>query len=461
MREALRKGTGFIAFGLKAILYLCLTAVFFIALSFYNPQILRLSRTSGVTLLIYCVVAALLTSVYGGFDIGKQKSKPLIYATGITFALTDIIAYAQLLIMNVNDQNRDHFMPLPGEVACLAGGFLVQLLLIFAFAYLGNAIYFRLNPPESCCIVTSSNEALQRLLPKVEFFKLQYRVDRVAHYKAKHVYKDILKSDTVFLYEIPSAERTELMEFCYRNSKNLYFGTEVCDIIGIGSSHAMMDDLSFMTAPNKGLTLEQRLVKRIVDLLGAIAGTIIFSPVLLVCALAIWLEDKGPVFFFQDRVTRGGKLFKICKFRTMTMEGCTIPGPVVPDDPRISRVGNLLRRFRLDEFPQLYNVLKGEMSLVGPRPEVVENVEAYTKELPEFAYRLQVKAGITGYAQIAGKYNTLPKDKMLLDLFYIENYSLWLDIKMIFRTLTVWFKKDSTQAFGEGAQARSKFTLKD
>ena len=126
---------------------------------------------------------------------------------------------------------------------------------------------------------------------------------------------------------------------------------------------------------------------------------------------------------------------------------------VTSDDDRITRVGRFLRKFRIDELPQLINILKGEMSIVGPRPEMVENVDEYTDMLSEFSYRLRVKAGLTGHAQIAGKYNTSPKDKLVLDLMYIEKYSLWLDIKLIFQTLTVFFKAgDSTEAFGKGEE---------
>ena len=123
------------------------------------------------------------------------------------------------------------------------------------------------------------------------------------------------------------------------------------------------------------------------------------------------------------------------------------------DDDRITSVGKVLRKLRIDELPQILNILKGDMSTVGPRPEMLKNVCDYTEALPEFAYRLRVKAGLTGYAQIAGKYNTSPKDKLILDLMYIENYSIWRDIKLILQTLIVFFKSDSTEAFGEKYQA--------
>ena len=185
-------------------------------------------------------------------------------------------------------------------------------------------------------------------------------------------------------------------------------------------------------------------------LLGAYyAAVILFSPLFLAVAVAIKLDDGGRVFFRQKRATIDGRVFEIFKFRTMTASACQAQQQVSASqaDQRITRVGRFLRKIRVDELPQLLNVIKGDMSLVGPRPEMLENVAKYKKELPAFVYREKMKAGITGYAQIEGKYNTTPQDKLMLDLTYIESYSICLDIKLLFRTLTVFFKPDSTEGF--------------
>ena len=186
----------------------------------------------------------------------------------------------------------------------------------------------------------------------------------------------------------------------------------------------------------------------------------IFAPIMLLVALAIKLEDGGPVFFKQKRMTRNGREFDILKFRSMIVDAEKYAGAVLAtdNDPRITKVGKFIRATRMDEFPQLLNILKGDMSVVGPRPEMIENVSKYTAELPEFSYRLKVKGGLTGYAQIVGKYNTSPKDKLVLDLMYIEKYSLWLDFKLIMQTVTVLFKAgDSTKGFGK-AEKKYEFT---
>ncbi|MEA5144610.1 MAG: sugar transferase, partial [Candidatus Limiplasma sp.] len=177
--------------------------------------------------------------------------------------------------------------------------------------------------------------------------------------------------------------------------------------------------------------------------------------VMLIITAVLLFSRSGPVFFRQKRATIHGKVFDIIKFRTMYQEeGESNPVSAQENDSRITPVGRVLRKYRLDEIPQLFNVFKGDMSIVGPRPEMLENVDRYTQEVPEFEYRKQMKAGLTGMAQIDGKYNTTPKDKVILDLLYIENFSLMMDIKLIMRTATIFFRRDSTEGFQTGRKAR-------
>ena len=179
---------------------------------------------------------------------------------------------------------------------------------------------------------------------------------------------------------------------------------------------------------------------------------------MLVVAAAIKLEDGGPVFYKQDRLTRGGREFKILKFRSMIVDAEKYAGAVLAsgDDPRITKVGKVIRATRLDELPQLLNILKGDMSIVGPRPERKCLADEITKEVPEFPYRLKVRGGLTGYAQIFGKYNTSAYDKLRLDLIYIENYSLLLDIKLIILTLRIIFSKESTEGIDKAREIQEK-----
>ena len=225
--------------------------------------------------------------------------------------------------------------------------------------------------------------------------------------------------------------------------------TKISDILIKGSDSIHLFDSPLFLMRNNGLTFEQRLVKRITDIVISLFVLIITSPLMLIVAAAIKLYDGGPVMFRQDRCTINGKVFSIHKFRSMIVDaekdGKSIPA--TDGDPRITPVGNIIRKTRLDELPQMLDILAGNMSIVGPRPERVEHVKAYTEEIPEFSYRLKVKGGLTGFAQVYGKYNTTAYDKLKLDLMYIENYSFLMDIRLIFMTVKIMFMKESTEGF--------------
>lgn len=430
---------------------LCCTFLsFFGIMGMDNPQLLRPSRTAAITMLTFVVSGLGMTAAYGRYDIGKRKSKPIISSIGLATVITDIVTYIELSIMNTNAANNTKFEFESIGLFCVV--VFVQLIFVAAFTYGGNWLYFSINEPEKCCVITSSAESFIQISHAIDVFRKQYKICEVKDYQADDLYDAILRCETIFLYDVPVKERTELIEYCYRNMRNIYFSPEISDIVEINSKHTILDDISLINLPVKELSIEQRFMKRCVDVVFSLAAIIITSPIWLLCAAAIKLNDGGKVFFKQKRATKNGKVFEVYKFRTMK-ENVTNYSAVA-DDNRITKVGKVLRKYRLDEFPQFLNILFGDMSLVGPRPEMLENVYLYTEEYPEFAYRLRVKAGLTGYAQIAGKYNTTPKYKLILDLMYIENYSIMKDIKLILQTLIVFFfKPDSTEAFDKDRYA--------
>ncbi len=436
-----------IVFILKTIMYILLTATFFLIFATEYEWIIHLSRTAGVTFVTFCVLETALVSIYGGYAIGRLKSKPIVMSLALATFATDIVTHLQLCIMNVNENNNDFFVYESPHLLILV--MLIQGILILFFAYFGNYVYFTINPPEKCCIITSSEESLNNIVPKVKKYKKQYNIVHMIHYTSRNAFDIINECDTIFLYDIPANERTLLNEYCYAKNKNIYYNFEMNDIVMLGAKAALLDDKPLVSAIVRDLTFEQRFVKRLMDIVISGLGLVVCGPIMLVCAILIKAEDGGSVFFRQLRATKGGELFNVYKFRTMKEENAENRS-VTSDDDRITKIGKYLRKFRIDELPQLINIIKGEMSVVGPRPEMVENVDKYTQELPEFSYRLRVKGGLTGYAQIAGKYNTSPKDKLVLDLMYIEKYSLWLDFKLIMQTVTVLLRAgDSTKAFSK------------
>ena len=237
---------------------------------------------------------------------------------------------------------------------------------------------------------------------------------------------------------MPSAHRSTISEFiliCNETSTEYSIVPSFFDII---TQTAPMDDtanLLLMSFFETRIRKEQKIVKRIFDVVASIIALIVLSPLFLIVALAIKLSSKGPVLYKQQRVMKGGKLFKILKFRTMVADADSIGPPLTQkDDPRITRLGKFLRLSSIDELPQLINVLKGEMSLVGPRPEVPSIVARYEKWQRRV---LDAQPGITGLAQISGRDDLSINDKLRYDMYYLRNHSLSLDIKIILKT----FKK--------------------
>ena len=440
---------------LRFVLYVLMYAAFFGIMGLNNWPLWGASRTTGVTLLTFTVLLTIMVSVYGGYDIGKRKSRPVISSLVLAVGITDLVTYLQLEIMNVNDAKNSTLILFGWDFLLLLCVMAVQAITIILLTRLGNKLYFNIHPPENCCIIAGSRIAANHVADKLGRYKLQYAVRDMVNFNTRDVYDCILRNDSIFFADIPVEHRTRLLEFCYEHQKNVFAAADLYDVMVANGRQIILDDCPFVAMGRGGLEMHEQLVKRIMDIVIAAAALLLLSPVMLLAAIAIVIEDGGNVFFLQRRKTIDGRVFKIVKFRTMRKDAADL-GPQVSvrlNDGRITHVGTFLRKFRLDELPQLFNILKGDMSMVGPRPEMLENVDQYSKEFPAFIYRQRMKAGLTGYAQIEGRYNTTAKDKLMLDLMYIENYSIWLDVKLLLRTLTVFFKKDSTQGFISPAKA--------
>ena len=441
-----RKFQKSIILAMKFVMYAAAFATFFLMFAIDNPEIIELSRTAAVTLSTYLIILVLLSGTYGSFDIGKKKDKDIIFSLMLSGVLTDLITYFELTIMKTNEANNTTFKL--ENIGILVSVIIIQFLIYFVFVKLGSTFYFKLNDAEKCLIIADDKDSAGRVAKALSDFSKRYMIYKVVEYKDKDLKQMIVDCDTVVLYEVPVDVRKEVIDWCYQNLKNIYFNPNVADILEHSSEQTVIDDIPFYTWQFHLIGFEQRIIKRLMDLFFSSVLLIITSPVLIVSAICIKKNDGGKVFFRQKRATANGKVFEIYKFRTMkeNVENKS----ATRDDDRITGVGRVLRKYRIDELPQLINIVKGDMSLVGPRPEMLENVEDYTRELPEFRYRLRMKAGLTGYAQIFGKYNTSSKDKLMLDLLYIENYSIFRDIQLLFQTVLVIFKADeSTEAFGD------------
>ena len=253
--------------------------------------------------------------------------------------------------------------------------------------------------------------------------------------------------NAVVIGDMSVEERNLLLKFCYGKGIRVYLLPKITDVILMGAEELHIFDTPIMLTREYSLTMEQRFIKRTIDIVCALILLILTSPFMLVTAVAIKLYDGGPVLYKQVRCTINRRRFEIMKFRSMRTdaEKDGVARLAQKNDNRITPIGKLIRKCRIDELPQLFNILRGDMSFIGPRPERPEIIDQYMDVMPEFAYRMKVKAGLAGFAQVYGKYNTSPYDKLKLDLTYIENYSLWMDIKLMLLTLKVLFWPDSTE----------------
>lgn len=444
MKKHLHKFESTLWLAVKLILYFLLMAVFIKVLGRGNIGLTRLSRTLGITVFTFVIVGLLLLSVYGTFDVGRRKSKPIIYSLSLAVLCTDVVTYLQVMIMRANT-NVQEFRLRSLELLILA--FIIQVVIITIFTYAGNGLFFTIHEPEKCCVITSSQESLDEIAFSIQRFKKQYRIASVLDYRSSNMEEHIQNADTVFIYDVPAEKRILIMRLCYKHKVNVYFDPYVEDIMEVNATQYVLDDRYLFNKNIKTLTMEQRIMKRLLDIGLSLVLGILTSPLWIGGCIAVKLYDGGPVLFKQERATIHGRRFQVYKLRTMKVDAGVYSAK--KDDDRITKPGHFLRRTRIDELPQLLNVLKGDMTFVGPRPEMLKNVKNYTKELPEFRYRLRVKAGLTGYAQISGKYNTTPRDKLIMDMMYIEKFSIMKDIQLILQTAIVLLKADSTEAFGK------------
>lgn len=399
-----------------------------------------LGRGKYVLMGIYAVLILILFHYSDGFNYGHSKLSDITVSQCISVFLVNFVTYWQLsLISNVMVKL------LPMVMLTI-----LDILLCMLFCYVCNAFYHKYHTPRDLVLIYGTENALE-LEEKMSVRDDKYHITSTisANEGYEKICREIKKHEAVLLNDVSAKMRNDIVKFCYTNSIRLYMTPKLSDIVISGAEKINTFDTPLLLIRGTGLNLEQRIMKRAMDICLCSIAMIVAAPIMLIVAIAIKLEDGGPVFFKQERVTRDEKRFDILKFRSMIVDA-EKAGQVIPatdHDPRITKVGRVIRATRIDELPQIINILKGEMSIVGPRPERVEHVEKYQAEIPEFVYRTKVKGGLTGYAQIYGKYNTSPYDKLRLDLTYIEEYSILLDIKLILMTLQIMVRKESTEGF--------------
>lgn len=238
--------------------------------------------------------------------------------------------------------------------------------------------------------------------------------------------------------------KEDMIQFCLAEGIDVQLVPDLYDIFLANSALNQIDDTPVFQLRSNGLPAEYLWGKRVLDIVLSSLILILAAPLMLLAAICIKIDSPGPALLSQERLSVNGNSFRLLKFRTMVDDAEKLSGPVLAelDDPRITRVGKFLRRTRFDEIPQMINVLTGEMSIVGPRPERPYFVEMFSREIPAYRYRMEMKAGVTGLAQVAGRYSTTPEDKLRYDLLYSRTHSPFLDLVILLHTVRVMLMRD-------------------
>lgn len=392
---------------LNASPYILVTAIIYLdmykVLSFYRKSIYDILKSIGLAVLLLGITTIAVTYMLQGFSFPR-----------LILLVTPVVQFVLLGIFNI------------------------MLLLLRHRLLLEKKI-----------MIICDNQNTSGLVEKIDSFMKNEKVEKkliLDLSQEKIIMRRLKDMDEIFLSaDTPPEFKAEVIRLCMGGKQVIYVVPQLFEISLINAKVMQLDDSLAFMIEKLGLTSEQAFVKRMFDLTLSFIGLIIISPMMFLVATLIKLTSKGPAFFKQERITGGNRSFNVIKFRTMDMNAEAETGPVLSEenDPRVTPLGKFLRRTRIDELPQLFNVLKGEMSLVGPRPERPFFVEQFIQDIPEYSHRFAVKAGMTGYAQVLGNYSTSPEDKLRYDLMYIRNYSLLLDIKLIINTLKVLFTPGS------------------
>ena len=395
---------------------------------------------------VYGLIAAYFMSFFGGFKIGVSKKTNVIISQIIGMLVTNGVYFVFTVMIGGYLSYVQRFF------AYYFLLFLVQVVLLIIFSATLISLFYKVFKPYK--VLNIKGEYDNELAAKFNSRNDKYDVAGEISYDAdiEEISRVVEDYDAVLINDVPSETRNRILKICFAKGKRVYVTPKISDIILRGAESLAVFDTPLLYSNNSTATFTERGIKRLADIVLSFMGLLILSPLMVIISLAIFLYDRGPVFYRQTRYTKDGKTFKILKFRSMipNAEKDGVARLASEKDDRITPVGKVIRATRLDELPQFFNILRGDMSFVGPRPERPEIADEYTKEVPEFAFRLKVKAGLTGYAQIYGKYNTTSYDKLKLDMIYVENCSLLLDLKLMLLTLKVIFIKESTEGLEEG-----------
>ena len=387
----------------------------------------------------YALMIFFFNKIYGGFRIGFYRRFDVAFSQLMAVICANVLTYFQLSLIG-----RWKFLSNLKPILVMT---VVDIVLVLIWVFMTRAVYGKIYPPRRLLLIYGDYNP-NNLIRKLKSRKDKYDIEEAISIERdmEQIEEKILQYHNVIMTDIPAEIRNNILKFCFKHNVRCYCVPKVSDIMIQSAGNIHLFDTSLLVFRNNGLSIEQRFLKRLFDIVLSLILCVVTAPLMLLIAICIKVYDGGPAFFTQDRLTEGGRVFKVIKFRSMCVKQDNSEYTLTrKNDERVTPVGKILRAIHFDELPQMYNILKGDMSFVGPRPECPKLAEKYMEIVPQFDYRLKVKAGLTGFAQVYGKYNTTPYDKLKLDLAYIVNYSFILDLKLIMLTFKILFHKDNTE----------------
>lgn len=414
-------------------------------IAIYRPSIeqqnVRIVSTS--VIVCYLILSVFLYQTYNAYKIGMYRIGETFYSLTLANLISNAITYVIACLIQWRMLNCVPILLV----------LIVQTAISGIWCLAANRLYFKTYKPMKTLVIYKKEENLEKL-NEIVFF--ENRFDVIGKLQNPEDICQVLPMmracQAVIIAGIDATLRNEIVKACIDQNVACYFIPHIGDVIIAGAKHVQSFSIPIMETSRAVLSPEYAFIKRAMDIVLSAFALVVLSPLMLATALIIKAYDRGPVLYKQVRLTKDGKLYHILKFRSMRVdaEKDGIARLASEHDARITPVGRVIRAIRFDELPQLINILMGDMSIVGPRPERPEIAAQYEKEMPAFSLRLQVKAGLTGIAQVYGRYNTEPEDKLKMDLMYINKISLAEDLKLIFATIKILLLKESTQGIESG-----------
>lgn len=394
--------------------------------------------------ILYCVVYFFFAKMYDAHKIGLYRLQELAFSQMLSYGISDGVLFIAAFFWFHNFQRI--------RIRLFLLAFVLQFVLILIDTFLFNRLYAHFDEPRKIMILYGS-EDYKRLLMKIQEKNRRYQVLACMSESEdiSAILETLAKCKDIYLCDVRDEVKDRVILFCNAHQKDIHISMDIGDLLILGDEVSHSFDTPFLRNKKTPVAWYYPFLKRLSDIVISVTAILLLSPIMIVTAIGIKLYDHGPVFYKQTRLTKDGRRFEIIKFRSMKMDaeknGAQLS--TVHDD-RITPIGKIIRKLRIDELPQLFNILKNDMAVVGPRPERPEIASQYEQDIPEFHLRLRVKAGLTGYAQVYGKYNTTPLDKLKLDLIYIAQRSVLFDLRILFYTLKIIFIPESTEGIPDG-----------